>query len=185
MITVAIRIIGEEGIDALTHRRLAEQAEVPLGSTTYWFESRDEILTQALTHFAADESAALEQQFAALEVATVGQLIDVLVDHLAIQDSADRWRVVAQYALFQEASRNPVLRDAVRAWTDQWVKHLAEQLIHAGVDDAERRARVLVPLLDGLLVNQLADPTDRFGHDVVRPALQAVTAGWVGARRRR
>lgn len=185
MVTVAIRIIGEEGIDSLTHRRLAEQAGVPLGSTTYWFESRDEILTQALAHFAADEGAALEEQFTALVVATVDQLVDVLVEHVASQDSAERWRAVAQYALFQEASRNPVLRDAVRAWTDQWVKHLTEQLVHANVSDAEHRARVIIALLDGLLVNQLADPVDRFGDDVVRPALQTLTAGWSPARRRR
>jgi TetR/AcrR family transcriptional regulator, regulator of biofilm formation and stress response len=185
MVAVAIRIIGEEGVDALTHRRLAERAQVPLGSTTYWFESRDEILTQALTHFASEEGGALDERFASLEVSTLAQLIDVLVEHVASQDGEDRWRTVAQYAVFSEAGRNPVLRHALHAWTEQWVKHLTEQLSHAGVEDAEARARVLVPLLDGLLINQLADPVDHFGDEVLRPALQLVCAGWTPTRRRR
>lgn len=178
MISVACRIIGEEGVGALTHRRLAERAAVPLGSTTYWFSSRDEILTQALTYFAAEESAALQQRFASVKVSTVDQLIDVLVDYVTSQDDVDRCRSVAQYALFQEASRNPALRHALHEWTEQWVKHLSEQLNHAGIADGERRARVLVPLLDGLLLNQLADPAERFSEDVLRPALRVMCAGW-------
>jgi TetR/AcrR family transcriptional regulator, regulator of biofilm formation and stress response len=185
MLSVAIRIIGEEGVHALSHRRLAERAGVPLGSTTYWFESRNEILTQALTRFAAEESATLAERFATLHVSDLTQLIDVIVDHVASQDEEERWRAVAQYAVFEEASRNPALRHALHEWTEQWVKHLAEQLTLAGVDRAESRARVLVPLLDGLLFNQLADPADDFGDQVLRPALHALCDGWTSPRRDR
>lgn len=183
MLSVAVRIIGEEGVHALTHRRLADRAQVPLGSTTYWFASRNEILTQALTRFAAEESAALARLFQTLQVQTLDQLLDAITDHVANQDGEERWRVVAQYAVFEEASRNPALRQALHAWTDLWVKHLAEQLTAVGVAQAETRARVLVPLLDGLLLNQLADPTDGFADNVVRPALHAVCDAWAPSGR--
>ncbi|TDC98040.1 TetR family transcriptional regulator [Nonomuraea deserti] len=182
MISVAIKIIGEEGVDALSHRRLAERANVPLGSTTYWFKSRDDILTQALARFAADESVALEHGFASLRVSTVDDLIDVLAGYIARIEVEDRGRLVAHYALFQEASRNPTLRKALHDWTEQWVTLLAEQLAHAGVKDSQRHARVLMPLLDGLLINHLADPVDDFGEEVLRPALRLVCSGWSASR---
>src|SRR3954447_23533090 len=44
LLEAALDVIGREGIDALSHRRVAEVAGVPLGSTTYDFTSREDML---------------------------------------------------------------------------------------------------------------------------------------------
>ena len=180
---IAIRIIGEEGVQALTHRRLAERADVPLGSTTYWFESRTAILTLALGRFATAETAALSERFAALRSTGLRTLLDAICEHVAGQDAGERWRLAAQYAVFEEASRNPDLRSVLHEWTAVWLRHLTEQLEAAGVEEAPVRARVLLSLLDGLLLNQLADPVDGFDRTVLRPALDAVCGPWAPAGR--
>ena len=46
---------GATGRQAVTHRAVAEEAGVPLGSTTYYFDSRDDLLGQALEHVSAQE----------------------------------------------------------------------------------------------------------------------------------
>ena len=43
-----LRIVADVGVDAVTHRRVAEVAGLPLASTTYWFESKEHLLTAAL-----------------------------------------------------------------------------------------------------------------------------------------
>ncbi|GFN03069.1 hypothetical protein Smic_16250 [Streptomyces microflavus] len=48
IIDAALRVIAADGIAGLSHRTVAAEADVPLGSTTYHFGSLDELLTAAL-----------------------------------------------------------------------------------------------------------------------------------------
>lgn len=48
IIDAAIRVVGAKGIAGLSHRSVAAEADVPLGSTTYHFASLDELLIAAL-----------------------------------------------------------------------------------------------------------------------------------------
>src|SRR3990170_176069 len=41
ILAATLRLIAAEGLDAVRHRRVADMAEVSLGSTTYHFASRD------------------------------------------------------------------------------------------------------------------------------------------------
>jgi TetR/AcrR family transcriptional regulator, regulator of biofilm formation and stress response len=58
IIDAAIRVIGAEGIAGLSHRSVAGEADVPLGSTTYHFASLDELLIAALRRSALRPVAA-------------------------------------------------------------------------------------------------------------------------------
>src|SRR6185312_15343969 len=66
LLEVTIELVAREGIDAVTHRRVAELAGVPLGSTTYYFASREEMLVEALKTFGRQEIAALQARLAEL-----------------------------------------------------------------------------------------------------------------------
>ena len=57
LLDAVLRVIAEVGVDAVTHRRVAEVAGLPLASTTYWFESKEHLLTAALER-AADRDIA-------------------------------------------------------------------------------------------------------------------------------
>lgn len=48
IIDAAIRVVGAKGIAGLSHRSVAAEADVPLGSTTYHFETLDDLLVAAL-----------------------------------------------------------------------------------------------------------------------------------------
>ena len=55
IIEAALRLIGRSGREGLTHRAVAKEAGVPLGATTYYFESRDDLLAQTLEYVASSE----------------------------------------------------------------------------------------------------------------------------------
>ncbi|WP_449280483.1 TetR/AcrR family transcriptional regulator [Leucobacter sp.] len=48
IIDATARIIGTQGIGAVTFRSVAAEADVPLGSTTYYFADKDELLVSTI-----------------------------------------------------------------------------------------------------------------------------------------
>jgi AcrR family transcriptional regulator len=47
LLDAVLRVVAEAGADAVTHRRVADVAGLPLASTTYWFQSKEHLLTAA------------------------------------------------------------------------------------------------------------------------------------------
>ena len=174
-------VIGQEGIDAISHRRVAEVANVPLGSTTYYFTSREDMLVQALEYFARGEIDALEDTFGDVTEDQwtpegAAGLVKRLEDFFAPQVGDSRWRTLAQYTLFQEAARRPELRPVVHEWNVAWWELLAKLLAAVGRPHAQIDVQMMLAMFDGLLLAGTAEPQDDYVEKVLRPALQH----WLG-----
>jgi len=175
LLQTTLRLIADEGIDAVSHRSVAEAAGVSLGSTTYWFTSRQDMLCQALEHFARLEIETLREQLAGVLGRRLSRkrLVDEFTALLLPQLGEARWRTVAQYAFLQEAVRQPELEAVCREWTEAWQEALAEMFASLGASSPELEARMFLAMLDGLLLGQLAAPDEDVEDAVLRPALRA------------
>jgi len=175
LLQTTLRLIGEQGIAAVNHRSVAKAADVPLGSTTYWFGSRHEMLTEALREFVRVENDTLEFRLSGIaeEGMPTDQLVDAFTAHLASQLGEDRWRTVAQYTLMQEAIRDPELEAICREWSEAWTQALTPLFGRLGATDPELESGAFLALLDGLLINQLATPDPDAEDRFLRPALKA------------
>lgn len=58
--------IAEHGIHAVTHRKIATCAGVPLGSMTYYFDGMESLLEEAFTWFTQQMSQQYRDFFAGL-----------------------------------------------------------------------------------------------------------------------
>jgi DNA-binding transcriptional regulator YbjK len=176
LLEVTIELVAREGIDAVTHRRVAELAQVPLGSTTYYFASREEMLVEALKTFGRQEIAAIRARLADLPVRPPSRrrYVEGLVDFLAPQLGDEHWRTLAQYTLLCEAARRPELEPVAREWNQAWWAVLEELFQALKVPDPGLEARMLLAMLDGFLLEQLAAPDPDFLSGVLRPALRRV-----------
>ncbi len=84
IIDAAIRVVGRSGIAGLSHRTVAAEAEVPLGSTTYHFTSLDELLVAALRR--SDEGfAAVVRDSGTLADPVTARALVALVDGICLQ----------------------------------------------------------------------------------------------------
>jgi DNA-binding transcriptional regulator YbjK len=175
LLQTTLRLIADEGIDAVSHRSVAEAAGVPLGSTTYWFASRQDMLRQALEHFAQLEIETLREHLGAVLGRRLSRkrLVDEFTDLLAPQLGRERWRTIAQYAFLQEAARQPELEPICREWTEAWQEALEEVFTSLRAPDPELEARMFLAMLDGLLLEQLAAPDEDPKENVIRPAVRA------------
>lgn len=175
LLETTLRLIARDGIDAVSHRSVAELAGVPLGSTTYWFASRQEMMRQALEHFARLEIENVRERLAGVLGSGLSRrrLVDEFTAFLLPQLGESRWETMAQYALFQEAARQPELEPVCREWNEAWQEVLSEVFASLGASSPELEARMLLAMLDGLTLNQLAAPSEDVENTVIRPILKA------------
>jgi DNA-binding transcriptional regulator YbjK len=175
LLQTTLRLIADDGIDAVTHRSVAEAAGVSLGSTTYWFASRQDMLRQALEYFARLEIEGLHERLAPIRGRRLSQrrLVDVFTELLLPQLGSERSRTVAQYAFMQEAARRPELEEVCREWSQAWEDELAELFASLGTPSPRLEATMFLAMLDGLLLGQLAAPDGDVENAVLRPALKA------------
>lgn len=175
LLEAALRIIARTGPDALTHRRVAEEAGLPLAATTYWFASKEELVAEAFALAAERDVARMAEVAAALEregIPSGDDLAGSLAALVARELHGERPALVASYALWVEAARRPALREVSTAWTDAYAGLAATLMAAAGSARPRDDARLLVAALDGLLLEQLVRDTPDFEAAVLRPALE-------------
>lgn len=151
-------MIARDGAAAASHRAVAAEASVPLGSTTYYFASRDEMLVQALRHAAAREITAIRDRLSRLTARAPGS-VDWTSEVIAyVEDQlrpAGTPTLLARYQLQLQAVHRPELRVVYGAWTAAGLELAQTMLRAAGSTDPTADAPVLVAALDGVALNQL------------------------------
>ena len=55
----AVRLVGEQGVRALTHARIDAEAGLPKASTSNWFRTRDALVAGVVVSIAEQERADL------------------------------------------------------------------------------------------------------------------------------
>lgn len=149
-----LSVIARSGIGAVTHRSVAEEAGVPLGSLTYWFGTKDDLLREALRRFVAEEADRLKG--IADLLGADADPADVAERYATVLETNNGPEQIAQFELYLEAARNPALRDIARESFRAYEEVAVAALRAAGVEDAERVAPLFVSLADGLGMRRMA-----------------------------
>jgi DNA-binding transcriptional regulator YbjK len=157
ILRAALELIGREGIAAVSNRRLANAAEVSLGSLTYHFPSQASLLQESLLLYVGEEVARLEAIAASLRARQPRPTpaeVAAEVQRVAAENS-DRPEQVAELELHLRASRDPALQDASRRCFAAYEGVAAAALEAFGVPDAPRHARAVVALTTGMGLQRL------------------------------
>ncbi|MFJ3923541.1 TetR/AcrR family transcriptional regulator [Streptomyces sp. NPDC090022] len=167
IIDAAIRVVGAKGIAGLSHRTVAAEADVPLGSTTYHFTTLDELLVAALRQANAAFAETVAASPALADAA--GDLAGALARLLGEVFEADRGRVELEYELYLAALRRPALRPVAAEWCEAVVLALA------GRTDPVT-ARALVAVMDGICLQVLltdAPYDEAYAREILARVLRA------------
>jgi DNA-binding transcriptional regulator YbjK len=162
ILDAALRLIATRGLSAVTHRAVADEAGVPASSTTYYFESLDDLLDAALLSFVRTEAERLKAVTARLEGASVtpAELGGLLMAELRAGKEGDTQLEVAQFELYIEASRRPSLREAARECLDLYEEAAEAALRAAGALRPAEGAQAFVALIDGYGLHRIASGRD-------------------------
>jgi TetR/AcrR family transcriptional regulator, regulator of biofilm formation and stress response len=175
ILEAGLRLISEQGVDAVSHRTVAEAAGVPLGATTYYFKSLDELLEGALQLFVDEEAARLT----ALAERIDGQ--ELPPREIARLFHAELEHDVAQFELYVEAARRPRLREVARRSIELYGTVAAAALRAAGEEEPAIDPRAFVALLDGYGLHRVVGCDDQGLEDALL-ALWAAATRAIGTR---
>lgn len=148
LLAAAIELFAEGGSRAITHRAVAARAGLPSATTTYYFESIDDLIREAL-------GAHIDQWSRDLEALTA---VDIEIDASLDDASGFISRIFAvrgpevaalELAIFLAAARVPELRDNA-ARSMQALEDLATHVLaRVGVHEPGALAASIVTLIIG------------------------------------
>ncbi|MEK8086202.1 hypothetical protein WNB94_07300 [Aquabacterium sp. A3] len=161
----AMAILGTQGARALTHRAVDAQAGLPAGSTSFYCRTRLELLKLTLArHVALDLADLAADAAASPSHDTPLALADLLA---LLQHRLRDWltppkrvRLVARFELFLVASREPELSAILGPMRDQFLAATEAALARCGLRDTGSRARLLLSVVDGHLLDCVRSGSD-------------------------
>lgn len=160
LVEAAMAVISRDGIGAATTRKIAEQAEVPLGTVHYWFKDKSALLEEVVREMLRRiEGATVDLELVGepdLKAGLLAAFRSIADDDLGAQ--------LGIYELTALAIRTPGMRElAARQYgfyRETAGRVLEPFLAELGMDEA--RAATLAELVavtfDGMVLAWLADP---------------------------
>lgn len=163
----AIDLLGTHGLKALTHRRIDQKAQLPPGSTSNYFRTRDALLTGVADAIVEREMAGAGATFAPTSVDEFLDALAALFEHIT---RGQRTVTTARLILFMEASHDPVLREALWRGRAMIATALEPALRGLGARDPHTAAGAVMACSEGLILHRIA----RHDESDIRPILDLV-----------
>lgn len=167
IVRAAVDVLSEHGVSGTTHRLVAEAADVPLGSLTYYFTSLADLREQAFRLLAADLSARYASAFEA--VASREDLVEAITDLIERQAGAETRDMVLAYELYLAALRDPALRTVTESWM-----RASRAVLGRFVDPVT--ARGVDALIEGLVMHNALSTSPLGREDIATIVAKAIGA---------
>lgn len=114
LLDAALRVAVVHGVRGITHRKVATEAGISLGSTNYHFSSIDDLVLEAFRRFSLQERYRYDEMFRSAR--TTQDVIDAVLASVDGQhENVDR--AILLYELYAQGVRDPRYRAIVRDWS--------------------------------------------------------------------
>ena len=154
-----LQTIAKEGVDAVTHRRVGQEAGVSHGVVSYHFPTRDELIYKSFEYYLGTVEDYLDQiGWKPGEKVTKRRLLSILTA-VVEEDLANQVTTKVEQELILYASRTPKLARLYRSWEQSVVDTLAIGLKQLHYKQTQQIARILISLARGFLLESLTNPS--------------------------
>lgn len=167
IIDACLTVIAERGLAGTSHRRVAAEADVPLGSMTYHFSGLDDLLRAAFTRFADEVATRFEARMDA--TATPQEAQRAVVAIIAEDVLGTPRDLVLSHELYTVAAREPAFRDITQAWMRR-----SRAALERRFDPVT--ARLLDALIEGLTIHRALSTEDPDDGDITEAVARIVRA---------
>jgi DNA-binding transcriptional regulator YbjK len=164
ILDATLKLIAKGGVDAVRYRDVASESGVPLGTISYQYPSREELIRSAFKHFLAANETSLRRLAAGVrlrEPRDVAKLIaDILEDEFK---SPDRIHL-SEFELLVYAARDPQMAEMLAEWDRRLTAELGAILETVGVQAPFATAETLLELSRGFQLVRLGQEKPNFAE---------------------
>ncbi|MFI7452183.1 TetR/AcrR family transcriptional regulator [Nonomuraea sp. NPDC049714] len=168
----AITLLASSGVHGLTHRAVEKEADLPPGTASNYFRSREALLVAAAERVAelhhADTDRATDQP---------ATLVDLLTESLITAATTQRDRYLAVFELQLEAVRRPVLAAALAGLGDAALQITAGHHDKLGLAIPREKIPTLIALYGSALFTLVIAPPGSVGREFVRDMVHVIVYG--------
>lgn len=161
VLDAAIQLLGTRGSKGLTHRGVDEIAELPKGSTSNYFRTREALIEGVLVRLVERDRFDWDMLSRMPVPQTVDELIDGSVAWVLHSVGPDRVRTAARYALFLEAAASEPLQGPLSDARRSLVSWVGAVLTNVSAEP-EVHCVLLMDYLEAVVLHQLALPVADF-----------------------
>jgi AcrR family transcriptional regulator len=179
----AIRLLATSGVHGLTHRAVEKAADLPPGTASNYFRSREALLVAAaervaeLHHADMDEAARRHRTPEEPPSSVAGQMVELLTESLLTATTTLRERYLAIFELRLEAVRRPALAAALAGLLESSTRFTAGHHAELGLPIPRERIPVLVTLYGGALFTLVTAPPESVSREAVRGVVESIVYG--------
>ena len=180
LIEATIASIAENGLTGTTMASVTGRADLAMGSVSFHFRSKDNLLRETLAYLAEEHRARWAENIADSGLDPAARLAAVMDAHFA-PEICNETRIAVWYAFFGEARYREIYREMAAAFDEERTETVAA-LCRALADEAapgmvpEEVADTLECLADGLWLAIMLYP-GWFGRDAAKRRIHAYLAG--------
>lgn len=173
IIDAALEVVSEAGISGLSMRVVAAQAGIPLGAVGYYFAGKDDLIEAAFNRHIQRETARVSRTIARIgDSPSVEDLADRLADFVIEGLTTTHFQLRAEYEFTIEAVRRPALARSAATWQASLNTQLQAVLETLQSPSPRTDARLILAVLAGLEVDQLAIPIQQAHAQDIRDVLR-------------
>ncbi|WP_246160187.1 TetR/AcrR family transcriptional regulator [Aureimonas fodinaquatilis] len=170
IIQAALNVVAEHGVDGTSHRRVAAEANVPLGSMTYHFNGMDDLLFTAFEQFTQSVAARFQDRLNAAQ--TVEEARSAVVDLICGDVWVSPRNMTLTFELYAYANRKPAVRSIMSKWMAGSRKALSRHF-----DAATSRA--LDMAIEGITIHNSVE-VDSISRDEVARIIERLSRDQAG-----
>ena len=155
ILDATLRLIAKGGVDAVRYRDVATESGIALGTISYQYPSREELIRSAFKHFLASSETSLRQNTAGVSRREPRDVAKLIVDILEAEFSAPNRAHMAEFELLVYAGRDPEMAEMLAEWDRRLTAELGYILESAGVQSPFATAETLLDLSRGFQLVRL------------------------------
>ena len=187
IIDAVLRVIGRDGILDVSMRAVAAEASVPLGTVTYYFSNKEELIEAGFLRHTQRETARIVAAITRLSALAPADLARGLADFVIQGLTEHREQLVAEYQFLNASVRRDSLQRASAAWLQSLAAHLEERLTAFSSSSPKTDARLILAVLAGLEVDNLSVPLGPADERAIRAIIGRLFHGleelWIQEKR--
>jgi len=162
ILDATLRLIARGGIDAVRYRDVASESGIPLGTISYQYPSREELVRSAFKHFLAANERSLRTSATGVRVREPRDVAKLIADILQAEFSSSDRAHLAEFELLVYAARDPQMADMLVEWDRHVTAELGSILESVGVQNPFATAETLLELSRGFQLVRLGQEKPNF-----------------------